>query len=62
MLTKTRAVPGVQNFPLGARVRHKIYGEGTVVSPDRYTRGDMIRVRFDGPGDVRVIAQSIWTT
>jgi hypothetical protein len=60
MITESRPVPGIQHFDYGARVVHQIYGEGTVIAPDRYTRADMHRVRFDCHGVVRVIASRLW--
>jgi hypothetical protein len=60
MITHTHPVPGVQHFDPGTRVTHRIYGLGTVVMPDRYTRGDMARVRFEKCGDIRVIASSLY--
>lgn len=60
MITPTHPVAGVQHFNEGVRVRHPIYGEGTVVHADRYTRGDMVKVRFDNCGEVRVLAQAVW--
>lgn len=53
--------PGVQHFRPGVRVRHRRYGPGNVLSPDRYTRADMVRVRFESAGILRVLAASIWS-
>ena len=60
MIVSLHPVPGVQHFDQGERVCHPIYGEGTVVAPDRFTRADMVRVRFERCGEVRVIAQALW--
>lgn len=59
-MTTTHPIPGIQQFTTGQRVRHCIYGTGTVVQPDKYTRADMCRIRFDSCGTVRVIASRLY--
>ena len=35
------------NIPIGARVRHKTYGQGQVLSVEQKSRGEAARVRFE---------------
>ena len=52
-----RKMPAVKmNYQVGTRVRHKIFGEGTILSITNMANDSMLEIGFDQVGTKKVMA------